>query len=891
MLISPKLQVPPLRAMMLPREHLVDRLNAGRDSRLLLVTGSAGSGKTSIVCQWLKKEKISAAWYSLDEADNDPDLFLRYFLTALGRLDERFGLAMTPLLEGQKRLVGSEISPYFAQHLVGLPEDVYFVLDDYHLITSREIHDIFTYLLHQALPKVHIIIISRRSMPFPVSKLKVRGQMVEISDEEMKFTYRGTERFFREILPVKLSEGQIRELNNHMEGWVGGLQLFGLALRGKKTVDTLSGILSRASEEAADFLIDEVVNTQPERVRRFLYASALLERFNGALCREVTGSPDACETLELVFRNNLFLIPLDSEGKWYRYHHLFSKAVRKRARASSEEACRRICRTAALWFARNGYLEDAFRHAFASEDTEFAADMLEDYLMVLYERHEIASFRRWMHKLPREVFAKRGLLRLYECRFKMESVQLSDVPAAVRDMEGRWTEVVERYEGAKRKLCEDLLLLFKRILPYWFDPENVDVKNLEDAIRQISPENRALSAFAITIPFSYFYKGRMPLAAEALNEASAGIFSSGSRLAMMIWFRVAATVERFRGRLCRSEAVLKEAFLFLERCYLPKARLGFMLDLQMAWILYMRGDLEGALEHGLGVLRYVEQTRFLYEIVDVNYLLSLIFEDRGETGKADRCVQRMQRAARAIGTLSLIALTDAYVARLFVARGDIRQAESWRNRRNLSLAEPFSLRFVPECLAHAEILSAQGNGREALPLLETLRDRCVGQDMMEAVLDIDLLRSANLFSLGDRRTARTIMNEAIRMSEPEGYVRPFVYRAPAISPVLMDIAAMRSRVAESSYLDTIMTACGIRRGAVCDLNGSRYERVANLTRREIEIMELMSAGYRDKEMAEKLFISLHTVRTHTKHILEKLDVKTRVRAIRRVEELKARQHR
>ena len=176
-------------------------------------------------------------------------------------------------------------------------------------------------------------------------------------------------------------------------------------------------------------------------------------------------------------------------------------------------------------------------------------------------------------------------------------------------------------------------------------------------------------------------------------------------------------------------------------------------------------------------------------------------------------------------------------------------------------------------------------------MLETLRDRCVEQDMMEAVLDIDLLRSANLFSLGDHHTARTIMHEAVKMSEPEGYVRPFVYRAPVISPILMDVAAIRSRVAESPYLDTIMTACGIRRDAVYDSDGSKCEGVANLTRREIEIMELMSAGYRDKEMAEKLFISLHTVRTHTKHILEKLDVKTRVRAIRRVEELRAHQHR
>jgi LuxR family transcriptional regulator, maltose regulon positive regulatory protein len=889
MLISPKLHIPPLRVKMLLREHLVDRLATGGGSRLLLVTGNAGSGKTSIVCQWIEREKPLVAWYSLDDADNDPDLFFRYLMAALGALDAGLGTALEPCLEGQKRLKGPEIGSRLVDCLSALPTDVYLVLDDYHLITSSEIHDALAYLLNQALPRFHTVIISRNSMPFSVSRLKIRNQMAEISSEEMRFTYKETEQFFREIIPVKLSAGQIQELTGHMEGWVGGLQLFGLSLKGKETVDALSSVLSRASEEAADYLIDEVVNTQPARVKEFLCATALLERFNTDLCREVTGQAEAGEMLDYAYRNNLFLVPLDNERKWYRYHHLFARAVRKKARMSSAAWWMQVYRSAALWFAATGYLEDAFRHAFASEDIEFAADMLEDYLMVLYEQYEIASFRRWMQKLPRGTYARRALLMLFDCRFKIETVQLSDVPAILKQIEDHRDEVLGRYEGYKRKLCDDLLLLFRRILPHWSDPENVDIPRLEEALRQISPENRALSAFRTTIPFGYFYKGQMLLAREALKQAWESVSHSGNRTGMMIWFRVAATIERFRGRLRQSEAVLEEGYVFLQRSGLSGAHLKFMLDLQMAWVSYLRNDVEKAFGFALTVLRYVEQTRFLYEIVDVNYLLSLILVARGETDKAARSMQRIQRAARSIGTPSLVALTDAYVARLRIAGGNIEAAEEWMDRRQLSMTEPFSLRFALECLTHAEVLSLRGGRREALSMLKMLRSSCVGQNMMEAVLEINILRSANLYALNDRHTARTVMEEALRFSEPEGYVRPFVERAGVISPLLSDMARSRSEASDSSHFNAILNACGITENAIAESNGSRRSSgIANLTRREVEILELMAAGHRDKEIAEKAFISLHTAKTHIKHIFGKLDVTTRVQAIRRAEEMKSR---
>jgi LuxR family transcriptional regulator, maltose regulon positive regulatory protein len=882
--------MPPLRLKMLPRDHLIDRLHAGRDNRLILVTGSAGSGKTSIVCQWLEKSGLDTAWYSLDEADNDPDLFFRYFLTSLGKVDGHINNVMDPWLQGQKRIVAQEMFPYLSTEMASLNKDIYVVLDDFHLITSSEIHGFLSNLINQVLPVLHLIVISRRAMPFSVSRLKVRNQMMEITAQDMKLTYKETERFFREIMPVKLSSGQVQELTRHMEGWVGGLQLFSLSLQGRKTVDVLDKILSKASEEAADYLIDEVVTTQPEKMKSFLYATTHLARFNVELCREVTGSPDAAEILEEALKNNLFLVPLDTEGNWYRYHNLFSKAVRRRLHKKSGDGAGSVYRIAALWFARNGYLEDAFRHAFDSKDFEFAADLLEDFLMVLYDRYEIVSFRRWIHKLPRDVFSARALLRLFDCRIRIESVYLTEVSEILDDIEEHQDGAFSRYEGQKRELCEDLLLVLRRVLPDWYDPEAADIENLEKALRQISPTSKALSAFWNTVPFSYFYKGKILRAASALNNARTSIFSSGSPSAIMIWYRVNGTVERYMGHLCRSESIMAEAIHFFSTSGLPQPQPRFMVDLQVAWIHYQRNDVEKALEIALSVVRYVEQTRFSYEIADVYHLLALVYLSISDTDKLERSIQKMMKGARDIGTPSHIALAEAQIARLAIAQGNSDAGDSWLGSRGFSVDELFSLRFVTESLAYTELLTLHGRVRETLGILDTLRRRCSDESMMEAVLEIDVIRTGNLCTLGETEAAKAVLKGALEFSESEGYLRPFVNRAGAIKTILAKLVAPSDSGSglsvKRSYLDSVIRACGLTESDITGSKSNMARRLGDLTHRETEILELMASGLRDKEIAEKAFISLHTAKTHIKHIFEKLDVTTRVQAIRRAEEIK-----
>ncbi len=897
-LIQTKLNMPPLKGPMVERENLLGRLSAGFDARLVAVSGSAGSGKTSLVSQWIARQHLRSVWYSIDETDNDGEVFFRYLLNGLRKVEPDI---FPPDDEASRRtgFAGFPAASFLINGLAGLSTDLYLVLDDYHHITSREVHEIIVRLLNQPLDKFHLVITSRYAVPAALTQLKIRNQMVHITPEEMRFTMEETEEFFRLNLSINLSPRQIEDLNRHMEGWAGGLRLFTLSLKDKNTVEAMSAILNKTLEETSDYLISEVIDRQPEKVRHFLSVTALLDRFSLELYHEITGFSDGRGMIDYVERNNLFLTHLDQSDAWYRYHHLFAKALKKRVHTLPGGFEADVYRKAALWFGNNGFAEDAFRHAFLSGDMEFAADVMEDHLTVLYERNEIISFRRWLSKLPHHVFRKRALLRILDCRFRIESLQLSDVSAILVDMQGRKTEILARYTGAKRKFCDEMLRFFDAFFPCWYGPEEMEEGVLRRTMLQTFDRDRLLYGMKFLIPFHHFRRGEMAPARKALDEISQEVFLSENVLAVVMWFRLAATVERFQGRLHRVEDILKEAAYSLDRHDMAHTPVRSMADLEAAWMAYFHNDLDKAFRCALSALTYVARARFAFELVDVNHLLALIYIGQGKIDRAKGRIRRIEAAASALGAPVLNALANLFVARLSMMLGNLDLAENRLNEREAEDAQFFSFRFVYESMTKAEIVYRRGRFDDAVEILTKLRSRCTSHGMMEAVLGIDLSLSASYYRLGEKERAGKIMEDALSFAAREGYVSPFLELADAVAPVLADLPWSPLRDERvSAYLAGIVRACSVkaveRPAKAGTPNGSGPDRPASvkapqtaglLTKRELEILVLVAAGYKDQEIAEKVFVSLHTVKTHLKHIFEKLKAKNRVQAIRRAGEL------
>ena len=355
----------------------------------------------------------------------------------------------------------------------------------------------------------------------------------------------------------------------------------------------------------------------------------------------------------------------------------------------------------------------------------------------------------------------------------------------------------------------------------------------------------------------------------------------------MLWFGLAADVERSQGRLHRAEAIAQEGFLDLARKGLSDTPREFAIHLSMAWVCYFRNDLEKALEHGAGALRYAEQVGSVSIVIVASLVLSLAHIASGRAEKVDQYIQKLQGTSKATGNQNLIASADASIAYLSAARGDFEWVEQWADRRKPSMDEPFSFVFMYECLAQARLFYWQGRYQEAANMLETLRDRCVKGNVMETVIEIDLLHSASLYALKDRARAKTVMKQALAFADAEGYIQPFVRYDPIISPILIDMAGRTPAKGRwSSHTMAILKACAIDRHSAVERNPLGTNGNGNLTSREIEILDLMAGGYRNREIADKVFISVHTVKTHTSHIFEKLGVTTRVQAIRQAEQLR-----
>jgi LuxR family maltose regulon positive regulatory protein len=477
------------------------------------------------------------------------------------------------------------------------------------------------------------------------------------------------------------------------------------------------------------------------------------------------------------------------------------------------------------------------------------------------------------------------LLRLDECSFKILSQELAYVEAVVKDIESTKGEASRRYGGFKKTRFHDTLTYLKYTLPYFEDPAIVDIDHLKRGTLEVSKHDNLLGgAIELTVALSQFYKGNLLEAEATLRKIRPVIFLSQSIFRKMLWFKSFADVERWQGRLNRSGATIKQAFLFLDHHEHHDSLLRFFLYLPLAWISYHRNDLDAALEHATMSYRYAEQAGLISEIIGSNFLLSLIFLGRGELEKIDPCLQKLRSACNAAATGSAL-LGDAYAALVSIMRGDLRFAEQWADRRKLSLKDVFSIRLVFECLAYTRLLYEQGKHDEALPILESIRQKCLSRNMREAQLQVDLLYSTILNALGNRDQARSVMKQTLTFSETEGYVRPFADCWPLVSPVLTSMARSVSLRHNLPTLETILNACGYVEGLISTTKRIPGNRTAGLTRREMEILKLIAAGYRKREIAELAFISLDTVKTHTRHIFEKLDARTKIEAIRRAREV------
>ncbi len=604
-LLQTKLYVPRLRPSLVPRPHLIAKLKAGLAGKLTLVSAPAGFGKTTLVSEWIADCERPFAWLSLDERDSDLTRFLTYLIAAIQTLAPTVGERTAALLASPNLPPTDAVLTALLNEMSAVPQEMALVLDDYHVVDARPIDAALTFLLDHLPPQLHLVITTREDPNLPLSRLRVRGQLTEIRAADLRFTLAETAVFLKQVMGLELSQENIATLEARTEGWIAGLQLAAMSLRGhQEDVDSFINAFTGSHRFVLDYLLEEVLCQQPDPVQEFLLKTAVLNQLTGPLCNALTGANNGQEILETLERANLFLVPLDNERRWYRYHHLFADLLRQRLQQNAgEDDIAALHIRASQWYEANGLELEAFHHAAAAHDVERAVRLIEGEGLPLYFRGEAAPVRRWLDALPEAEFkARPSLWVTYASILTMTGRLQDNIEEVLQKAEAALQTAV--HDGKTADLHGQIAAIRAMLSIVKNEIERI-ITQSQRALELLHPDNAPMRATATwTLGYAYQIQGNRAAAIEAYAETIAHSQKSGN-----IMTEIAATT--CLGQIQETENQTHQAAETFQRILQlvgdppwPGACEAFV---GLARIHYQWNDLETAKQYGQQGLELARQ--------------------------------------------------------------------------------------------------------------------------------------------------------------------------------------------------------------------------------------------------------------------------------------------
>ncbi|QIN83343.1 hypothetical protein GBA63_12375 [Rubrobacter tropicus] len=884
-LVTTKLRVPRTRPNLVQRPRLHELLDQGGGRKLALVSAPAGFGKTTLLAEWLVKRSgngRSVVWLSLDESDNDPARFLSYLVGALQNVAEGIGEGVLALLGLPEPPPPETLVEALINELDGTGREVTVFLDDYHLIGARPIHEAVSFFLEHLPENVRLVIATRTDPPLPLPRLRARDEVTEIKAAALRFTSDEAAAFLGDVMGLSLSAEDIAALEGITEGWAAALQLAALSMRDREDVSRFVESFSGSNRHVLDFLSDEVLERQPEDVREFLLETSVLERMSAPLCNALTGRDDGQETLEGLERENLFVVALDDVRGWYRYHHLFRDFLRGRL---GHESAGELHLRASSWHEENGHLAEAIGHALAAPDHGLAARLLEEGVEGVVERGEGATALRWLEALPTEAKRLRPRLFVEHAVALVITGRPDDAEPLLKEAERAASEATDGENGR-------FLLGFASTVRSWIARLRGDAPEaVELARRALSllpeGEGHVRNYAAVRLGDALRATGDLAAAGEAYVEAAetdrAARHAYGRLAGMVMHARVRAE----QGRLREADQAFRRVLRLLAEGGFELSPAAGIVHVGMGALLYEYDDLEGAEREVERGVELAERTGDVGTLVWAYVTSSQVKRVRGDEGGALERARQAERVARDSRTDLQIAIALAWMTRLRLARGDLAEAVTFKQERAENAAAAEAARAVDR-LTSARLFHAQGRHRDALPLLEELAETVEAAGRTGDLIEILALQGLALWAGSKKERAVSTLAGALTLAEPEGYVRTFVDEGAPMGDLLSATLEARQwgrlwAVGRISvpYLARLLAA--VAREATAPSADEKLPQP--LSKRELEVLALISAGNSNQEIAGKLFVSKGTVKTHINRLYRKLGARSRTQAIARAREV------
>lgn len=884
-LLQTKLNVPVLRRRLVERPRLLERLDRSTGAAVTLVSAPAGFGKSTLVASWLSRAAGAGdrrvAWVSLEHADNEPAIFWSYVITALHKAVPDVGEGSLPLLDPSQPRVRAGLAE-LSNELGAVSGDVLLVLDDYHAIETPEIHEDMAFLLDHVPATVHLVISTRADPPLPLSRLRARGELLEIRAADLRFKAEEATAYFRQVVGLDLDANDVAALEGRTEGWIAALQLAGLSMQGRDDVAEFIAGFAGDDRYIVDYLVEEVLHRQADAVRGFLLQTSILTRMTGSLCDAVTGQEGGRTTLEELDRANLFLVPLDDRREFYRYHHLFADVLQARLLDERPGQVAGLHRRASEWLERNGDRSDAIRHALAGKDFERASDLIELAMPEMSRYRQDALRRGWLEALPADVVRRRPVLsNLFAGTLlvhgKTEGVEkyLQDAEAGLDPTAG---DAVYADEQAFHSLPGSIAIHRAGLAQLTGDVEGTILH--ASRARKLIPEDYDLGrgSAAALLGLAHWANGDLEAADAGYVEAMGHLERAGHFSDVLGCTITLAEILRAKGRLSDSLRI-HERGLRLATGSGPVALRGAAdMHTGIADILRERNDLEGAADHlargaALGEENGLPQNPYRSRLAMARV--------RDATGDFDGAMELLEESKRLYDTDfgPGVRPPAAVRARMWIVHGALTEAAGWARDEGLAADDEITYVREYEFGTLARLLVAQERVADARQLLDRLLSAADEGGRTGSVIDILVAQAIASTAAGDAMDAMTALERALSLATPEGYVRVFLDEGPPM------VSLLKRAAKERIGTDAVAALLGAAVGRLDRSDTSQQGLVEPLSERELDVLRLLESELDGPGIASELIVSLNTVRTHTKNIYAKLGVNSRRAAVRRAVEL------
>jgi LuxR family maltose regulon positive regulatory protein len=893
-ILATKLYIPPHRANIVLRSSLSERLNEGLRRKLALVSAPAGFGKTTLLSEWIADCQRPAAWLSLDEGDNDRARFWSHFIAALQTIDGDIGAGALGTLQSPQLPSIESILTSLLNEIVSIPDDFILILDDYHVVESRQIDNDLTFLIERLPPQMHLVIATREDPDLPLARLRARDQLIELRIKDLRFTESEAADFLNQTMGLHLSPEDITALETRTEGWIAGLQLAALSMQGLQDTAGFIHSFTGSHHFVLDYLLEEVLQKQPENIQTFLLQTSILERMCGQLCDAIllNFSVAGQETLEHLERANLFVIPLDNERRWYRYHQLFAELLRNRlTRAYPDQIADLHCR-ASDWHAGNNLFYEAITHAITAKDWTRAAEIMER-LDELRLSGETNTRLGWFEAFPPQVLHDRPRLGLAFAWMLFMSNQLDRA-------EQQLDQLAPLVQDSPSPLGE-MYVIRMMVAARRFDVPAFYAL-AQQALSRVPPEEAsARCRILVTLGVAYEeMRGDLVAAKNAfreayeLSETSPSVSVVGNAPLPLIALAYLADYECLEGNLRNASRMYEQAIELAEKwggqsslalCFVQQGR---------ASLLYEWNDLDGALSALQECFRIGELWKSPRLLVPAYGLSALVMQARGQVEEANSLIHRAEQAAldpySSLYDLGMLAL---YQITLWTAQNDFQAITQWEQDHDSGwrsqtgrVRDAITITLVLARIIRYHRTRDNFALGQARALIEPTLEQLQASGLMFHATRLLLLDALALYGQRDTAAAITTLKRALALTEPENHMRSFLDLGKPMEEFLswslggkaLDEPHQRAYVSKLlSQFETIVSV------EIKQPTGDAL--IEPLSQRELDVLRLIAKGLSNREISERLFIALSTVKGHTRIIFDKLQVQRRTEAVARAREL------